>query len=50
MRSAQEGQVHQNDEAKHFAPSEPQLRDPVSGDKYTYIIIRNCKKTSNKES
>jgi len=44
MHSAPEAQVHQSDEAEHFAPSEPQLRDPVSDDKYTYIIMRNCKK------
>lgn len=35
MHSVLEDQVHQNDEAMYYEPSEPQLHGPTSGGKYT---------------
>lgn len=45
MHSVLEALEHQSDEAMHYAPSEPQLHDPVSGDIYTCILISDHEKS-----
>jgi hypothetical protein len=46
MHSVLEAPVHQSGEAMHYAPSEPQLHDPVSGDIYTCILMNDHKKST----
>jgi len=45
MHSVLEDPEHQSVGAMHYAPSEPQLHDPVSDDIYTCILISGHKKS-----
>lgn len=49
MHSVLEAPEHQSDVAMHYAPSEPQLHDPVSGDIYTCILTSDHKKSKQNE-